>query len=657
MLNRMSSLGRKFGPRAAKLEDVLVPDPPAFALLHRPESTVHGQLEILIGTTSVIDRIEDIPLITSKPGVNSPIHDMLAIIPFRQIAERGFDIQDDGAPLIILTVGAQGSLPVTEALRMLPDVSIALLDTGCDMDDDAYAAIVRRILRDEIGRGEGSNFVIKRTFVAEINKYSVHTALAIFRRLMVSERGAYWTFIVHTGDRTFIGATPERHATLAGGIVTMNPISGTFRYSSSDVSPADVLRFLADRKEGDELSMVLDEELKMLSRVCQLGAYVSGPYLKEMAHLAHTEYLIRGHSSLNVRQILRETMFSPAVTGSPLESACRVIGKYEPCGRGYYSGVLALISWNATGEHILDSSILIRTADIDRYGTMQIAVGSTLVRDSDPDTEVAETWAKARGLLGVFEQSPANFSGVMTTMVNIAKPHPRIGDDPEVRRALDRRNKSLATFWFSDPKTRNRVDPSLIGCRTLVIEAEDSFTEMLGHQLRSLGLDITFRRFDEDFPLAGFDLIIVGPGPGNPQDLGNRKIARLYTIVRQILNSGLPLFCVCLSHQILSSIVGFELIRKQIPNQGIQREIQLFGQRRRVGFYNTFVAQCGDEPVQYTGIKSKIEVSSDEYTGEVHALRGHGFASVQFHPESVLTEDGVSILQEILLPMLARRTI
>ena len=76
--------------------------------------------------------------------------------------------------------------------------------------------------------------------------------------------------------------------------------------------------------------MVLDEELKMMARVCAGGVQVTGPRLKEMARLAHTEYLVTGRSDRSPLELLSETMFAPTVTGSPLASACRVIARYEP---------------------------------------------------------------------------------------------------------------------------------------------------------------------------------------------------------------------------------------------------------------------------------------------------------------------------------------
>ncbi|MDX3070602.1 chorismate-binding protein, partial [Streptomyces sp. ND04-05B] len=263
----------------------------------------------------------------------------------------------------------------------------------------AYADLVRRMVEEEIGSGEGANFVVRRTFVADISAYSPLVALAVFRRLLERERGTYWTFVVHACGRTFVGATPERHLSLADGVAVMNPISGTYRYPAQGPTLTGVLSFLADTKEADELSMVVDEELKMMARISDSGVRAHGPRLVEMAGLAHTEYVVEGRTSADVRDVLRETLFAPTVTGSPLESAAKVVRRFEPHGRGYYSGVLALIGRDAGGGRTLDSSILIRTAVIDATGRMTLGVGATVVRDSDPWAEAAETRVKAAGLL------------------------------------------------------------------------------------------------------------------------------------------------------------------------------------------------------------------------------------------------------------------
>ncbi|MGK5632349.1 anthranilate synthase family protein [Streptomyces sp. URMC 123] len=636
---------RERRPAARPLDRILAGGSLPFALLHRPETNGAEVLDVLIGEVSTPDTLADIPLPAPaaagtdgrRAGAEAgPRQEVLALVPYRQIAERGFHATDDGAPLIAMRITEQDTLPVESVLARIPELPIDLSGGHFDTDDDTYAEIVRKVIADEIGEGEGANFVIKRSFVADIGGWTPLHALTFFRRLLRRESGAYWTFVVHTGERTFVGATPERHISLRDGVAVMNPISGTYRYPPTGPTLPEVMDFLADRKEADELYMVVDEELKMMARICDTGGRVVGPYLKEMARLAHTEYFIEGRSRRDPREILRETMFAPTVTGSPLESACRVIGRYEPHGRGYYSGVVALIGRDVEGERTLDSSILIRTAEIDAGGRVSIGVGATLVRHSDPASEVAETRAKASGLLAALED-----------------PGPlRFGEHPTVRAALERRNATIAGFWLSQDATRSRPAPTLEGRRVLVVDAEDTFTSMIDHQLRSLGLSVTVRRFDEPYSFDGHDLVVMGPGPGDPRDADHPKIAHLRAAVDRLLAERRRFLAVCLSHQVLSLRLGFDLVRRDVPNQGVQRAIDLFGSRERVGFYNTFAARSRDDKVDCPGIGA-VEVSRDPATGEVHALRGPHFASMQFHAESVLTQDGVRITGGLMTEVLA----
>ncbi|MFD9485726.1 anthranilate synthase family protein [Streptomyces sp. NPDC059991] len=617
---------------------VLAQGPAAYALLHRPETLGRDVLEVLLGEVSAVDALARIPLPDAPPGPGAR-HEVLAVVPYRQISERGFTSTDDGEPLLVMSVAEQGELPLTEALRRLPDEPVTLTDGRFDVDDDSYAAIVRDVIEREIGNGEGANFVIKRAFVADITPYTPHSALSFFRRLVERESGAYWTFLVHTGGRTFVGASPERHVSLHGGTAVMNPISGTYRYPAAGPDLPGVMAFLADRKEADELYMVVDEELKMMARICEGGGRVVGPYLKEMGRLAHTEYFIEGRTGHDVRDILRETMFAPTVTGSPLESACKVITRYEPEGRGYYSGVMALIGRDEHGGRTMDTAILIRTTDISDEGRLSIGVGATLVRHSDPVSEVAETRAKAAGLLAALDAGATGAPGAGAVE--------RFAGHTRVREALERRNDRIARFWLRDPKERAAPVEELAGRRVLIVDAEDTFTSMIGHELAALGLEVTVRRFDEPYATEDHDLVVMGPGPGDPRETGHPKIAHLRGAVTRLLDERRPFVAVCLSHQVLSTLLGLGLARRDTPNQGVQKEIDLFGAYERVGFYNTFAARSADDKLTHPD-HGVIEISRDPDTGEVHALRGQGFASMQFHAESVLTEDGVKILAEAL---------
>ncbi|WP_016909566.1 phenazine-specific anthranilate synthase component I [Streptomyces xiaopingdaonensis] len=619
------------------LEQVLATPQGPFALLHRPDSADPDSVDVLLGTLSMPGSLAELPLPAAAPAPQGPRQDVLAVVPYRQIAERGFACVDDGAPLLALSITEQGSVGLAELAARVPRRTSGFTAGRFRPSDEAYARLVRRVVDEEIGSGEGANFVLKRSFTAQLADYGPHTALLLFQHLLERESGAYWTFLVHTGDRTFVGASPERHVSLRDGRAVMNPISGTYRYPGSGPDLPGIMEFLGDRKETDELFMVLDEELKMMARICESGGRVTGPRLKEMARLAHTEYLIEGESRQDPRTVLRETLLAPTVTGSPLESACRVIARREPAGRGYYSGVAALVGRDEQGDRTLDSTILIRTADIDARGRVEIGVGATLVRHSDPRSEVAETAAKAAGLLSALGgERPQRF-----------------GTHPAVREALRRRNAAISGFWQSGHARRRAAAPLLDGRKALVVDAEDTFTAMLDHQLSSLGLDVTVRRYDEPYALdGGWDLVVMGPGPGDPRQLAEPKIRHLEADLRRLLAEERPFLAVCLSHQVLAGLLGLPLHRRETPNQGLRQEIDLFGTREEVGFYNAFSALSTQDKIE-SEAAGLVEVSREAGTGEVRALRARRFASLQFHPESVLTHEGPRILAGLLTEVLA----
>ncbi|GAA4814458.1 anthranilate synthase family protein [Streptomyces ziwulingensis] len=605
----------------------LLDDPRPFALLHRrTPGRAQDTVEVLRGPVTAYERLADLP------------DECLALVPFRQIRERGFDVRDDGTPLLALVPGERYEIPLAAALESLPGHGVRVEGGGFDVGDEGYAEIVGRVLAEEIGRGEGANFVIRRTYRGEIPGFSRADALALFRRLLAGERGAYWTFVVHTGGRTLVGASPEAHVRMSGGTVVMNPISGTYRYPAEGPTPEHLLRFLADGKEIEELSMVVDEELKMMCTVGDRGGVVVGPRLKEMAHLAHTEYELRGRSSLDVREVLRETMFAATVTGSPVQNACRVIERHESGGRGYYAGALALIGRDSGGAQTLDSPILIRTADIDADGRLRVPVGATLVRGSDPAGEVAETHAKAAGVLAALGVRPAR---PRTEAAPAA-----LADDPRVRAALDGRRAALAPFWL-----RMREPSRVLRGHALVVDGEDTFTAMLAHLLRSAGLTVGVRRYDEPGLRAAVAAhpgpVVLGPGPGDPGDRTDPKMRLLRALTADVLRAHRHgVLGVCLGHELIAAELGLGIVRKEVPYQGAQTEIDLFGRAETVGFYNSFVAHCDDRARRALAAHD-IEVSRSA-GGEVHALRGPGFASVQFHPESVLTLRGAALVRELV---------
>lgn len=617
---------------------------PAWALIRRQAD--EGVVTAVAGERAEVESLLDVPLVDGIPPAGRRFDHLLAV-PFRQVRERGFEAHDDGTPLTVVTIDTEVDLPLATALAAIEPVDVELADRGgFEIGDDDYADLVERVIAEEIGQGEGANLVIGRSYRAVVADWSAATALTVFARLLERERGAYWTYCFFTGDRFLIGASPERHVSVTGGQVRMNPISGTFRVRAEPGQETRLkerlLDFLADEKEIYELFMVVDEELKMMCDICHEGGQVLGPFLKPMTHLVHTEYLLAGRTDRDVREVLRDTMYAATVTGSPVENACRLIARHEPTGRGYYGAALALIGRDPDGRQTADSPIVIRSADVDPQGRLRVTAGATLVRDSDPRSEVAETHAKAGGILSAFglaDPPPAPAADVAA-----------LARDEDVLIALGSRNQRLSRFWLND-QGGNEPTADLAGKRAVLLDAEDDFVNMLCHVLGVLGISTDVVRHEDYTPeaLRGYDLVLVGPGPGDPRDGDDPKIARIRAAVDQLLAEGQPFLAVCLGHQTLCHALGLPLGFKDIVFQGTQSPVEIGSRTERVGFYNTFVARAGTD----ADLPAGVEVAADPAGGDVHLIAGPHYRGIQFHAESVLTQHGDQIIARLVAELIA----
>ncbi len=609
----------------------------AFALIRmRGADTV----TLLAGPRTDLETLAQIPL----QGGSGSGWESLVLVPFAQVQERGFVAHQDGTPLSVIRANVRREVPLADVLAALPDEPIEFAEPGgFETSDEDYADLVRAVIDEEIGQGEGANLVIARKYRATVSDWGHDRALSVFRRLLERERGAYWTFCIFTGDRHLIGASPERHVSVEHGQVRMNPISGTFRLAGAATQverKQKLLEFLSDEKEIYELFMVVDEELKQMCEICHEGGLVLGPYLKPMSHLVHTEYLLAGRTREDIRQVLRDTMFAATVTGSPVENACRLIAQYEPQGRGYYASVAALIGHDADGMPMADAPILIRTADVDLDGNLVVTAGATLVRDSDPAYETQETWAKASGILSAF--------GLVDPAPTPTGDADAFTRDDEVLIALGARNQRLSQFWLTDQSGAAPV-PQLVGKRVVVLDGEDDFVKMLAHVFSVLGMTTDVVRHDAYEPgaLDGYDLVVLGPGPGDPRDTADAKVAVFDDAVASLLGSKQPFLAVCLGHQILSRNLGLDLAYKDIVFQGTQSRLTVLGRPETVGFYNTFVAR-----VPTSGLPEGVTVEADPESGDIHLLAGAHFRGIQFHAESILTQHGFGILRDLVTDLI-----
>jgi 2-amino-4-deoxychorismate synthase len=585
-----------------------------------PYCLIHadGVTRYATGELRRLTLLSDIP----RPG-GTPV---ISMVPYSQIRERGFEVHDGGEPILTLVASRWREIGLDEVSDGSADFRLDG-EVRFDVSDEQYAQWVRQIVSEEICQGEGSNFLPSRKARVRIEGFDTAAANTIFTRLARSELGAYMTFCFYDGERFFIGSSPERHITIRGGEVRMNPICGTLPKRAL-TKRADLVEFLSDPKEINELFQVVDEELKMMSRICAEGGTIHGPYLKEMSTLIHTEYELVGRTSMDVVDAFRDSMFAATMIGSPLQNAARIIHRYESDSRRYYSSALVVLDLDEDGSEYLDSAITIRTMEVDLAGNGVIQSGASIVRDSDPEKECAEVRAKAEGLLRAIGGRPASEPVL-----------PRYADQL-VRDVLMSRNKYLSRFWTQEqarPAGKSEFD----GVSITVVDNEDEFTYMLRHVLEHLGVDARVRSYaDPGLDLDATDLVLIGPGPGNPTNLADPKMARVHEIVADLLARQGKFLAVCLGHQILCHQLGLPIIAVDPPLQGVQQSIDLFGRAEPVGFYNTFFATAGDVP-------PGVELATAP-GGRVMATRSGHFYSFQFHVESVLTTNCVAVLREAL---------
>lgn len=179
----------------------------------------------------------------------------------------------------------------------------------------------------------------------------------------------------------------------------------------------------------------------------------------------------------------------------------------------------------------------------------------------------------------------------------------------------------------------------------LVIDNYDSFTYNLVHYLEDLECRVKVVRNDqlELDDVVPFDKIVLSPGPGIPDEAGLLKpIIKTYAPTKSILG-------VCLGMQAIGEVFGAELHNLDTVYHGVQTKVQItsedeilfknLGPVIDVGRYHSWVVK-GQLP-------DCLEITSVDENNQIMALRHKDFdvKGVQFHPESVLTPDGKSMLK------------
>ncbi len=612
----------------ASLDRLLKDDTP-FAIIQKERS---DEAYLLSGDVQECETLDQIPRQPQgEPGEFR--YDTLSLIPFTQAKERGLDVIPDASRIRCMQVRDQTRLSLEDLLHVLPSEPIRFAEKPHPRkSDEQYESEVRRVIEEHIRKGDACNVVISLEITGIIAEMSPRKALTIFRNILTREFGAYMTFFFYDGKEYHIGASPERHITVDHGEVTMNPISGTCKKVNFLIDRKAIKEFLRDPKEINELFMCVDEEVKQMAQMCEEGGTITGPHLKEMSGLVHTEYYLIGRSAKDCIDLLRMSLHAPTVTGSPMEPAMKIIKNIEGEPRNYYAGELVLLGHHPDGTEFLDSVITIRTMHILPNGLLAMRVGASIVRDSSPAGECKEVHAKAGGVQRAVEgtasrQATPQLPGIM---------------DEEMNAILRERNVTMNTFLLENQSDRDRSVEELKDKTVTIIDFEDQFSFVLKHMLDVAGARTMVKRFDDvDINADASDIVIVGPGPHDPRDESDPKMRALGDMTSSLLRRKRPFLSVCLGHQKLCEKLGMDVEAKIEPSQGMQRDIDFFGNKERLGFYNTFTARRNNAV-------AGVDVCADPETGEVFAVRGDHFSGFQFHPESIMSQNGFSVLTEEL---------
>lgn len=441
---------------------------------------------------------------------------------------------------------------------------------------------------------------------------------AIARRLKTINPSPY-SFFINLGEREYlVGASPEMFVRVSGRRIETCPISGTIKRGSDAISDSEqILKLLNSKKDESELTMCSDVDRNDKSRVCEPGSVrVIGRRQIEMySRLIHTVDHIEGRlrTGMDAFDAFLSHAWAVTVTGAPKLWAMRFIEENEKSARAWYGGAIGMVHFNGD----LNTGLTLRTIRI-KDGIAEVRAGATLLFDSDPNAEEAETELKASAMLSAIRDAQSG------NEAGLGRDTAKVGE----------------------------------GVKILLVDHEDSFVHTLANYFRQTGASVTTVRtpvtkdvFDEINP----DLVVLSPGPGIPKDFN------CSATIKAARERDLPVFGVCLGLQALTEFYGGELRQLREPMHGKPSRIRvtqngmIFSGLPRevtVGRYHSIFA----DPVRLPDV---FDVTAETEDGVIMAMehRSQPVAAVQFHPESIMTlggDAGMRMIENVVAHM-ARR--
>ncbi len=481
----------------------------------------------------------------------------------------------------------------------------AKVTQSCDHQPGEYAACVN-LAKEYFQRGDLFEVVPGQTFFEPC----LVPPSEIFRRLRERNPSPYG-FLMNLGEAEYlVGASPEMYVRVTGQRVETCPISGTIARGSDAIGDAgQILKLLNSQKEASELTMCTDVDRNDKSRICEPGSIkVIGRRLIEMySRLIHTvdhvEGILReGYDALDA--FLSHT-WAVTVTGAPKPKAMQFIEDHEHSARYWYGGAIGLVGFNGD----MNTGLTLRTVRI-KDGIAQVRVGATLLYDSIPEDEEAETKLKAAALLDA------------------------------IRRPREQTISSTA-----------HLEHSGHGKKILLVDHQDSFVHTLANYLQQTDAKTTTLRSGfsvEEMRALQPDLVVLSPGPGRPSDFA------VANTIAMAMQQNIPIFGVCLGLQGIVEYFGGQLKILDYPMHGKPSEIKVLGGRLFEGLPTHFLAgRYHSLYADKNALPTILQVTAETADGVIMAVEHRELPiwAVQFHPESIMSLDenaGLQIIQNVV---------
>ncbi|MFT3905106.1 MAG: aminodeoxychorismate synthase component I [Steroidobacteraceae bacterium] len=264
-----------------------------------------------------------------------------------------------------------------------------------DAPEQFLAAVA--VAREAIARGDIYQANLSRAWRLQLAP-GAYRAAALHERLRRANPAPFAALVQQDGQ-ALISSSPERLVRVRDGRVATRPIAGTRpRSGRAGADGYESAELIAHPKERAEHVMLIDLERNDLGRICRAGSVHVDEFmvLERYAHVHHIVSNVSGalRADVTPMQVLRAVFPGGTITGCPKLRSMQIIAALEGQTRGAYTGSLGYVNHDGS----MDFNILIRTLSL-HGDALSLRAGAGIVADSLPELELAETRAKARGLL------------------------------------------------------------------------------------------------------------------------------------------------------------------------------------------------------------------------------------------------------------------